>query len=77
MSLFVFFIGCKLDMIVVHLTGIVHHLDAVPITALIAGLGHQSLEPAADFPERFLGLIPNIIDTSQTDKSPTNPERTI
>ena len=51
-------------MMVVHLTGVVHHLDAVPITALVTRLGHQSLESAPDLPEKFLGLIPNIIDTS-------------
>merc|ERR1719242_2685830 len=33
-----------------HLTSIVHHLDTVPIAALITSLGHQCLESATDFP---------------------------
>merc|ERR1711936_1458823 len=46
---------CDLDNVLLtdadfDLTGIVHHLDAVPVTALVTRLGHQSLEPAADLP---------------------------
>ena len=35
-----------------HLCGISDHLHRVPVSALIAGLGHQSLKPRADFTSR-------------------------
>merc|ERR1719410_2485682 len=46
---------CDLDNILLadadfDLTGIVHHLDTVPITALVTRLGLQSLETATDLP---------------------------